>query len=86
MINKYLAWGVWHSTNDLRLVGDPISQSSNRHARQDTNEQFLVQRAPHTHLTHDRMYLMGLTAIEALVRVSSAWNKRPKMNMQTREE
>ena len=64
MINTYLACGVWHSTDDLRLWGDPISQLTDRHARQDTNEQFPVQRALHTFLIHDRMCLMGLTAIE----------------------
>src|SRR5258706_10777296 len=84
IINKYLAWGVWHRTNDLRLVGDPVSQLNNRHARQDTNEQFLVQRALHTPLIHDRMYLMGFTAIQALVHFSSACTKINKYADQRR--
>jgi hypothetical protein len=78
MVNKYLAWGVWHSTNDPRLWGDPLSQLNNPHARQDTNEQFPVQRTLHALLIHDRLYLMGLTAICISVHFSSVLKKRKR--------
>jgi hypothetical protein len=61
---KYLAWGIWHSTDDPCLRGHPISHLSYRHAREDANEQFPVQSIPHAPLVNDRMGLIGLTAIE----------------------